>query len=191
MRPGFRLCLLFLPALLALPGLTTAQAQSLKLKTPLLKWQENGLTLELQAVPPDLVRAFFLARGFDKANADLIAGQGCIFRSSIGNSATKANAPAVSIDLKNWHVLAGDKITAPRPREAWEDFWQKKKIPDRAKTAFYWALMPTKQTWQPGDYNWGMISFALPAGTKFDLEISWQRVGKPHKHLFKNLECAK
>jgi len=186
-----------------------SHAQSVNFKTAPLKWSGHGLKLELQTMPLDLVRAFFLGRGFSKENAEIIAQHGCIFRSAIGNSGTKASDPATTIDLNKWRSkrripalpdkgwtiyppLASSALPfPPLTREDWDKFWQKRKISEGARTALYWALFPTKQTYQASDYNWGMISFALAPQTRFNLEVHWQMAGVPQKHVFKNLECGK
>ncbi len=178
-----------------------AHGQSVDIKTAPLKWSGDGLKLELQTMPLDLVRAFFLGRGFKKKEADFLATKGCIFRSSIGNSGTKTNAPPISIKLKEWIVFHKKKadptsktylmLGTPRTREDWGKIWEQKNVPEQAKTAFYWALFPTEQTYRAGDYNWGMISFALPPQSRFDLEVYWQVAGTSKKHVFKNLECGK
>ncbi|MCF6198012.1 MAG: hypothetical protein L3J67_01205 [Hyphomicrobiaceae bacterium] len=199
-RPLFTSLLVLLALLLSLALLAIgytllaprpSQAQSVNLKTAPLKWSGDGLKLELQTMPLDLVRAFFLGRGFSKHDAELIAKEGCIFRSAIGNSGDKVTDPAISIELEKWRVITPNKTSAPRTREDWDVIWEQKKAPEQAKTAFYWALFPTKQTYQASDYNWGMISFALAPQSRFNLEVYWQIAGVPKKHVFKNLECGK
>ena len=168
-----------------------SSAQSVQMKTKVLRWSGHGLKLELQALPLDRVKAFFLARGFGRKDASYLAQTGCLFRSSIGNGAEKTGGPAVTIELRKWQILHDGTVTSPRTREEWEPVWKRKKVSDIARTAFYWALFPTKQTYQASDYNWGMISFFLSPKTKFDLEVLWQQAGTPQRHLFKNLECGK
>ena len=168
-----------------------ANAQSVDMKTKAIKWSGNGLKVELQTMPLDLVRAFFLGRGFAAADAEFIAQTGCIFRSAIGNSGTKTDDPEITVQLADWRVITPKGEHHPRTRQSWAATWDKKNISDNAKTAFYWAFFPTKQAYQPSDYNWGMISLALPPGSKFDLEIRWSMTGKPKTTMLKNLECGK
>jgi hypothetical protein len=160
-------------------------------KNRIVKWSKNGLMLELAAMPTDLVRAFFLGRGFSPEDAGLIAKTGCIFRSAMGNSGNKTTDPAIVIELSKWQVITKQGKQSPRTREDWVSIWNKKKVSDDAKVAFHWALYPSKQTYQSTDYNWGMISFALPPGSKFDLQIRWYRNGDLQTKRLNNLECGK
>ena len=168
-----------------------ANAQSVALQTAPLKWSEGGLKLELQAMPLDLVRAFFLGRGFKASDAELIAKTGCIYRAALGNSGTKADDPSTVIELAKWQIIGPNGPQTIRARQDWATIWDKKKISDSAKVAFHWALFPTRQGYQSSDYNWGMISFALPPGTRFDLEIHWLSGNVEKTKMLKNMECGK
>ena len=50
--------------------------------------------------------------------------------------------------------------------------------------------MPTRQHFEPGDYNWGMTSYGLPPGSRFDLRLRITVGGKPLEALVEGLECA-
>jgi len=174
---------------LLLPG--SAMAQSAPTNSAAIKWSGEGLKLELQALSLDLTRAFFLGRGFNAKSADHIAQTGCIFRAALGNSGLTASSPAVSIRLANWRTIRPDGRHPVRTREDWAKIWEARNISETAKTAFHWALFPTTQSYQSTDYNWGMISFALPPGSRFDLEVHWLQGGEKKMKLLKNLECGK
>lgn len=154
--------------------------------------EQDGLKLELAPLTPDQVRAFFLARGFTAQDAEHIVATGCVFRSAIGSAVTKAGEAEVSIALAKWRVQTANGASAsPKVREDWEAVWKARGVAEEAATAFYWALFPTEQTFFPSDYNWGFLTFGLPAGTAFDLTLAWSTAGEPRTKTLKGLQCAK
>ncbi len=155
------------------------------------KYSGNGLKLEIAPLTLDQVRAFFIGRDFQPNDANFIAETGCVFRSAIGNSGESANDPEVVVQLAKWRVLADGQITGLKTRELWADVWKSRGVRETPAIAFHWALFPTLQQYQPSDYNWGLISFALPPGTRFDLELHWMHKGVEQKHMLKALECGK
>ena len=168
-----------------------ANAQKVDMKTQAIKWSGEGLKIELQSMPLDLVRAFFLGRGFNREDADLIAKTGCIFRSAIGHAGSHTNDPQIVIELSKWQVTGKADKHHPRTRQAWSKIWKTRKVSENARAAFYWALFPTRQSYQASDYNWGMISFALPPGSQFDLKLHWLNGNKEHTKMLTGLECGK
>ncbi len=194
--PGFPLlprARIFLAALMVAPTLIAAQTPP-PAQSPARKFEQDGLKIELAALPPDTTRAFFMGRGFARKDADHLVAKACVFRSAIGSAFSKAGSPAVSIDLKQWQVLSAghDKGgAAPPRREDWSPVWQARGLSEDAKVAFYWALFPTRQTFAAGDYNWGMLTFGLPAGTKFSLKLVWRTGGTKHETMLKDLTCGK
>ena len=75
-------------------------------------------------------------------------------------------------------------------RKQWDAQWVKQKVKKPQRLAFEWALYPTSQTYQPGDYNWGMSAFNLKPGDTFDLKLVWHQYGKQHNKLIKDIQCA-
>ncbi len=149
-----------------------------------------GLSLELAPLTLDQTRAFFIGRGFDPAAADAIARDGCVFRSNIGNRVDDPAGPATEIDLALWRVDAGAGWRPLRLKEDWMRQWDAAHPGGRAAVAFRWALFPTRQTFGPGDYNWGMITFGLAPGTGFDLDVRWRSGGEAHGRILRRLRCA-
>ena len=173
-------------ALFLLP-LSQATAQ----QPPARKLEQNGLKLELAPLPPDTVRAFFMGRGFGSKHADHLVATGCVFRSAIGSSRQQANAPPVTTDLAQWRILRpGRPAAVLKTREQWQEEWRQRGLDEDARVAFYWALFPTRQTFAAGDYNWGMLTFALPPGSRFDLKLVWQENARTREALMKDLTCA-
>jgi len=152
----------------------------------------DGLKLELAPLAPDQVRAFFTARGFTSADADHIVATGCVFRSAIGSAFRKPDDPEVRSALVEWRVTpAGQSARPPRMREDWETEWRQRSVGEEPATAFYWSLFPTEQTFAPTDYNWGFLTFGLPPGTRFAVELRWSSAGKIYSAQVEGLECGK
>lgn len=150
------------------------------------EWRGQGILFRLDQRLPDQTRAFFLARGFDRRAADRIAA-GCVFQSMFRNT---ADAGTVTIDLDDWRIrVAGEEERRLLTREAWARVWQARDVPQSARIAFEWSLLPTRQTYAPGDYNWGMTSYGLSPGRRFDLEFSWRRDGTPHHAHLEDIQC--
>ncbi len=172
---------------LALPATVIATAQE---TVKVSKWQEKGLRFEIAPLGADQVRAFFIGRGFSSENAGFIANTGCIFRSAIGNTGTSTGEPEVEIDLSRWQTASKGRTGAPRTREEWAAIWKDRGANEDAQIAFHWALFPGQQVFSPTDYNWGMISFALPPGTSFDLNVVWRTGKTQHSKKLENLTCG-
>jgi len=130
------------------------------------EWHRDGVSVRLVQRLPDQTRAFFQGRGFPAEAADKI-GRACVFQSIFRNDGKQP----VSYDLGDWKVVHQDKTSPLAIRESWEQQWQNMGISKSARIAFRWSLLPSKQRFEPGDYNWGMTAFALPPGANFDLTL--------------------
>lgn len=130
------------------------------------EWREAGASIRLVQRLPDQSRAFFLARGFTADEADRLARE-CMFQTIFRNDGEHP----LSYSLDDWHVVHRGKRTHLLTRERWAEFWRESEANEAARIALHWALLPTRQHYEPGDYNWGMSSFGLPPGASFDLEI--------------------
>jgi hypothetical protein len=130
------------------------------------EWREAGVSLQLLQLLPDQTRAFYQGRGFSNAQADSIANA-CMFQTIFRNQGQEP----INYDLDDWRITHQDKSSALLTRERWRDRWRDKDVSQAARIAMQWALLPTRQRFEPGDYNWGMTSFGLPPGTAFDLNL--------------------
>ena len=146
----------------------------------------DGIRYRLAQRLPDQTRAFFLARGFDDASADRFA-RNCVFQSLFKNTAAGGS---VKYDQNTWTVRSATRQGPPLTREYWATIWAQAGLPTAARIAFEWGLLPTTQEYLPGDYNWGMTSYGLPPGTRFDLQIHWEHAGKPHQAWIRDIQCA-
>lgn len=151
------------------------------------QWQEAGIRFKLTQRLPDQTRAFFDARGFDKKARERIA-LACVFQSEFKNTAGN-NRPPVEYDLTDWRIHTDKGTRSLMVRETWKDIWQQYDLPRPAQIAFEWALLPTRQKYAAGDYNWGMTAYGLPPGSTFDLEFSWSRGDKQYTRRINEIEC--
>ncbi len=163
---------------------TDAEAQ-----LPFWELRVPGMSLRLVQRLPDQTRAYFMGRGFSKAQAEQIA-QSCIFQTIYKNTAHAGSPLIIDYDLGQWQVLHAGKVSKLKLREDWQRHWQLQKINTAAAIAFEWSLLPTRQTYKANDYNWGMTSFALPPGSQFDVLLHWQENGVAKNARMQHLECA-
>lgn len=184
--------------LVLLPGLvllSTARAMDVQTgidpeaQLPYWELQNPQMSLRLVQRLPDQTRAFFLARGFSNENAELIA-QSCVFQTVFKNTSNLNTPAALEYNLLDWSVLHNKEARKMKMREDWKREWVQREVPIAAQLAFEWALYPTWQIYQPGDYNWGMSIFDLRPGSVFDLEVVWQQSGKRHRAIIKDIKCA-
>lgn len=154
-------------------------------------WQvaDGDTSIRLVQRLPDQTRGFFIARGFSEEHAERIA-QSCVFQTVFQNIAPESRPGALEYDLREWVVLSAGKRGGMKTREDWKTEWQARSVPNTAQIAFEWALLPTKQVYQPGDYNWGMSIFNLKPGTVFDLEMVWRQRGETRRARIVGIRCA-
>jgi hypothetical protein len=148
-------------------------------------WHTNGVSVQLVQRLPDQTRAFFMGRGFSAEAADII-GQACVFQTIFRNDSKQA----VSYDLGKWEVIHQNNRLPLQVRETWDGRWQTLGVSQSARIAFRWSLLPTRQRFEPGDYNWGMTSFGLVPGERFDLALTIDHGGYPVNARILAVECA-
>ena len=148
-------------------------------------WREAGVALHLVQRLPDQTRAFFQARGFTSAASDRIA-EACIFQTIFRNESERP----LSYSLDDWRVLHGGERGTLMTRERWDAAWQEGEASEAARIALRWSLLPTRQRFEPGDYNWGMSGFGLPSGSIFDLELVVRLGDERMTRIVDGIECA-
>ena len=150
---------------------------------------EPGVSIRLVQRLPDQTRGFFQARGFSVEDSELIA-QGCVFQTVFKNISASSEPSTIEYNLRDWVVRAAGARRGLKTREDWQKEWSARKAPQPAQLAFEWSLLPTRQTYRPGDYNWGMMLFGLKPGTGFDLDVVWHQDGKQRTARLKAVRCA-
>ena len=158
-------------------------------KLPYWEIVEQGVSIRLVQRLPEQTRGFFVARGFSEAHADRIA-LSCVFQTVFKNISHPSEPSPVEYNLRDWVVRAAGAPRVLKTREDWRKEWAARQAPQPAQLAFEWALLPTRQTYRPGDYNWGMSVFDLKPGTEFDLDVVWHQHGKQRAVRIKGMRCA-
>jgi len=153
------------------------------------RWEGGGISFELVQRLPDQTRAFFQGRGFDAKAADAI-GLGCVFQTIFRNTGSMGTA-AVEYNLAQWQVIANGRSGAMKLKEEWDADWEASGLSKTSRIAFHWSFLPTRQRFEPGDYNWGMTSYGLGPGTQFDLVLRWTWGDTQQTGRISNIECAR
>ncbi len=169
-------------------GLNTGIDTSAKL--PFWEWRSEGMLIRWVQRLPDQSRAFFAARQFNAEDVERIATS-CVFQTIYKNTAVGESATVIEYDLADWRVLQKGKTKKIKLKKTWLAEWQKRNIPAAARIAFEWSLLPSKHRLLAGDYNWGMTTFGLKPGEKFDLQIIWKKDGVSQATVIPGMECAK
>ena len=177
--------------LLTAPGVPAVVTTGTDAEAQLPYWDlaEPGISLRLVQRLPDQSRGFFQARGFTVADSDHIA-MNCVFQTIFRNVAPVADAGVLEYDLREWVVQTGGKRHAPKTREHWKTEWTARQVSSSAQLAFEWGLIPTRQSYAPGDFNWGLTMFGLAPGTEFDLDVVWRQRGERRNVRIKGVRCA-
>ena len=182
---------------LLLLGTALAQGDALRQgqdpQSGLKSWTLRAPPVQIELIQrlPDQTRGFFLARGFPRRVADDIATH-CVLQAIGRNVAPPGHGPVFVIDLSDWRIrLPGERRLRPiKLKSDWLAQWRDDPAVSRAaRIAFRWATFPTRQTYRPTDYNWGMISFGPPPGTVFDLQVAWRVDGRVVRRWIEGVEC--
>ncbi len=148
-------------------------------------WRHDGVSLKLVQRLPDQTRAYLLARGFSREAADMVA-RNCLFGSMFRNDGDQP----LDFDLDDWQVLHEGEVGRLVTRQRWKERLSSMSVSKAGRIAFNWSLLPPRQHFEPGDYNWGMTSYGLPPGSRFDLELRITLGGKPLVARIPGMECA-
>ena len=156
---------------------------------PFWSWKTEVIQFRLVQRLPDQTRGYFMARQFPAEHAETIADS-CVFQTIFKNTSSSASPVEVKYNLDEWYVSRLGKPVNLVTREKWHERWFKVKLPKAALIAFEWSLLPTRQTYNAMDYNWGMTMFDLKPGSRFELQFSWYENGKKQSATIPDLECA-
>lgn len=182
------ICTVFL-CLSAITAVATETRHETNPETDVQTWEhhDRGVGFTLMQITPDQARAFFLARGFDRVAVDDYATH-CVFMTIVRNEAV---AESISYNLADWRFYRkNNKPEKLKLKEEWLKEWRQRKIAEPALIAFDWSQHPTTQTFEIGDWNQGMTTYALPLGSVFNLKFQWNVNGVIHESMLKNIQCA-
>lgn len=158
-------------------------------KLPFWEWNNQTMSVRFIQRLPDQTRGYFMARGFNKNDAETIANT-CVFQVIYKNIGALNQYKTIKYQISNWRITHNDQSKKVKLKDQWLIEWDKKGIEKSATIAFEWSLLPSRQELQPGDFNWGMITFNLPFGTKFNLDIVWQEGGARRTARLPGVTCA-
>jgi len=148
---------------------------------------DQGIGFTLMQITPDQARGFFLARGFDRAAADHYASH-CVFMTIVRNETI---AEAITYNLADWRFnLKKGQPKKLKLKDDWMTEWRQRKLAEPSLIAFEWSQHPTTQTFEMGDWNQGMTTYAMPLGSVFDLKFQWIVNGAIHHAMLNDIQCA-
>lgn len=145
----------------------------------------HGVTLRLTQILPDQARAFYINRGFRAEDAEPYATS-CVYMAVLRNDAVPGG---VHFRLADWRVRVHGDERPLQPVDAWMALWRQRGLSEPARIAFRWAQFPAEQSYEPGEWNQGMLAVGLPPGSRFDLMARWQAADKPHEGVLTDVLC--
>jgi hypothetical protein len=148
--------------------------------------QAHGVSLSLSQLLPDQVRAFYVARGFDLADADIFAAA-CVYMTVLRNDTAPGE---LDFRLADWEIRYEGEIRNLPPLEDWLNQWSARGVPDAAKLAFRWAQFPSEQSYAPGEWNQGMLATGLPPGSRFDMIARWRIADQTYEGRLDDVRCT-
>lgn len=148
--------------------------------------RDQGVFLSLTQMTPDQAEAFFLARGFHQKSAKKYASA-CVFETIFRNESAPA---AVSSNLADWRIITPQGERHLKLEADWDRQWKADGVSEPARIAFRWSQFPTKQRFEPGDWNQGMTTFGLPRNSQFNLIFKWTVKGVSHESMLSGVRCA-
>jgi hypothetical protein len=148
--------------------------------------QQDGVTLSLTQLLPDQVRAFYLNRGFEPADAERFA-LACVYMTVLRNDSAPSE---LSFRLADWEVRRNGEARALPSLDAWLSEWEARGVPPSARVAFRWAQFPPEQSYAQGEWNQGMLATGLPPASRFDLTARWTLAGETFEGRLTDVRCA-
>ena len=153
-------------------------------------WTQNhhGVSILLMQIDSQHLQAFYLARGFTLEQIQNYV-HSCVYMTVLKNN----HAPGVvHVNTRQWRAvnIAEKNHQPPISTSTWLAELKKNNSKKSALIAFRWAQFPAQQSYQPGgDWNQGMLSFAIKSGTQFDLQVIWDVEGKKDIAIIKGIQC--
>lgn len=167
-----------------------ARAQSPPPSQATYQVEQGRARIVLAPLPHDVVRAFYIGRGFEKPFVEQLVRQGCVYRLDVGNVAEAPDKAPLSLDLTHWKIRIVDGFQPMPLKDRWLARFKEQGMAEPQRIALRWATFPNQQTFYAGDYNWGMMVLSQPPGTVFDLEIRWRDASHDKTHRLEGMKCA-
>lgn len=176
--------------LLGHSGLAAAsQSSRSDTATGAVTWETavDGVSFSLTQILPDQARAFYVNRGFSLQQIEAYAVS-CVYMTVLRNDSAAGVIHYISHD---WQVSVDQRRHDLVPVDRWIERLAAAGAGKAALIAFRWAQFPAEQEYEPGgDWNQGMLSVGLPAGSRFDISARWDIAGKPHRAELEGVQCA-
>ncbi|HHJ13224.1 MAG TPA: hypothetical protein ENJ79_02450 [Gammaproteobacteria bacterium] len=119
---------------------------------PLQIQADARVELEFRSRTPNQMRAFYLARGFERRMLDALQDQ-CFITVRITNTGDRV----VWLDLTDWRFeYQGKPLVRPHRRD-WLARWARMGVPRAHRSTFRWTLLPERLDYQPGEREGGNI----------------------------------
>jgi hypothetical protein len=148
--------------------------------------QAHGVTVSLTQLLPDQVRAFYVNRGFELADADVFA-EACVYMTVLRNDAAPGE---LEFRLSDWQIRHVGESRAIPTLDSWLSQWQARGVPDAAQLAFRWAQFPSEQRYARGEWNQGMLAIGLPPSSRFDLIARWTLADQTYEGRLVDVVCT-
>jgi hypothetical protein len=146
----------------------------------------DGVHLRLTQITPDQARAFMAARGLDKKSVDDFVHH-CVFMAVLRNDSKHP----INYCLMDWRYVPEAGVPEVMlTKHDWLATFRNRDFSPQARLAFEWSQFPVEQTFSPGDWNQGMLTFDLAPGSHFDLVYRWRQKKKLHEGRLQNVQCA-
>jgi len=171
-------------------GSKIEQTMTVDRDTGVISWSISsaGVYLSLKQLTPIQVKAFYLKRGFSESQIEPYT-RSCVFMTVLRND----SAPGpIHFITNNWSIDVKGQPHQPLSVNQWIDLLSTADVNKSSLIAFRWAQFPIEQQYEPGgDWNQGMYSAGLKAGTQFSLLAKWDINGKPFQATLQGVSCAK
>ena len=167
----------------------TSQSSQINPATGAITWeiQSHGVYFSLTQLLPDQLRAFYANRGFSLTQIEPYASS-CVYMTVLRND----NAPGIIRYTSNdWPVSFNNNPHALVSVKHWIERLIARGANNSSIIAFRWAQFPPEQEYRPGgDWNQGMLSVGLPAGSQFDISAIWKIGDMGYAATLTEVNCA-
>lgn len=205
-RKALSVCIFGLATLACTASVLAAKTRhTLDAETQLSTWEtsHDSVHLRLTQISPNQARAFMQARGLDEKSVEEFA-RTCVYMTVLRNEGKspikyclaewrytpRFDSVRYTPNIDSGHYIP--ELGTPQTmlgKHDWLAKWQPRKLPKSVKLGFDWSQFPFEQSFAPGDWNQGMTTFELPAGSRFDLQYRWWRDGKLYENTLRDVQC--
>ena len=147
-------------------------------------WRGEGLSIEVAALGFESTAAFLMGRGVPSDRASEYATH-CVLRIVVRDE----TAGRLDYDVRGWAVRTNGRAVTLISRDDWLARWRSPPLEPSAATGFRLSQLPPRQALSSGDSAQGLITVAVPRGSRFDLRFDWTTSGIRHEKELHDLRC--